>query len=312
MAPRPPKTSRLRHTQLAFCKGPDQSLRIEEWAIRIGDLVALMICAEYLKRIEGHRIAFQLMDPVHRALKAEVLFAGTVDEILTEEGPSYGLLDPSAAELHDPGPLWIAATHYHGRHGGAVVPRLNLDPAHYTGPALPEAPFVVFHPLFDPPYNEARGMSPAFVRALCERLKAAVSDRLIVVTDKPERIGEGFRVVASRELYDLVYLLGHAKVFIGGDTGFTHLAAAARVKHLFALYGPNYQQDFVTAFSKLCFRDAVLAFSAWGKYWGSGADTRPKCDPADTQLHFSLLEGGALAEEAQANLVRAVARALEA
>jgi hypothetical protein len=310
MEGRPPKTTRFRHSQLGLRRGPNGTLTLEEWAIRIGDLVALMICAEYFKRIEGHRIAFQLMDPTHRALKADVLFADTIDDLLTEEGPGYGMLDPATPELHDPGPLWIAATHYHARHGGRVVPRLNLDPARYGGPPLPGAPFVVFHPLFDPPYNAARGMSPAFVNALCGKLAETVGDRLIVITDRPERIASGIRTVASTELYDLVYLLGHARAFLGGDTGFTHLAAAARVPHLFALYGPNYQQDFATAFTKLCFGDMVLAFSAWGKYWGSGADTRPKCDAEATRLHFSILEDGALPEEAQKALAREVAAAL--
>ncbi|HJV22380.1 MAG TPA: glycosyltransferase family 9 protein [Holophagaceae bacterium] len=304
---RPPKTSRFRHSQLAFRRGENGAISIEEWVIRMGDLVALMICAEQLKRVEGHRIAFQLMDEGHKALRADVLFKDTLDDILTTEGPGYGLEDPGAPELVDPGPLWIAATHHHGRHGGLVVPRLHFDPAVYQGPPLPEGPFVVFHPLFDPPYNKARGMDGTFVARLCRELERTCGDRLIVITDQPGRIPPGIRTVTSTRVYDLIYLLGHARVFIGGDTGFTHMAAAARVKHLFALYGEHYLQDFHTAFTRLVFKDAVLAFSAWGKYWGSGADTRPKCDPAETELHFQVLQGNGLPEAAVASLGREVA-----
>jgi len=291
---------RIRHSHLFLRKGPDRSLSWVEGRIRIGDLVALMICAEQARRVEGHEVAFQLMDETHRNLKADVLFRDTIDTWLTSEGPGYGLSDPDALPILDPGALWTAATLHHGRHGGAVIPRLNLDPAAYGGPALPEGPYAVFHPLFDPPYNPKRGMDPAFVNAFALALQAALGDRVVLITDRPELIQAPIRVVSSESLYDLVYLIGHARVHVGGDTGLTHFAAAARVPHLFALYGPHHGQDAASALAAWIHGELVPPFVAPAAYLGVAPDTRPKVDPAATKLHVQYLEDHALSPTTQA------------
>jgi hypothetical protein len=265
-----------------------------EAMIRIGDLVAIMICAEYMKRYEGRGIVFQLMEESHKLLKADILFRDTIDEIVTTEGPGFGLEDPESLEIYDPGPLWIASTYYHERFGAQVVPRLTFDAAQYQGPTMDWGNYAVFHPLFDPPYNQPRGMDDIFVNEFCDKLLSALGDHAVVITDKPERIQSKIRTITTENLYDLAYLVGRSKVYLGGDTGFTHLAAAGRVKHLFALYGENYGRDFSTAFTDLCFSDLLHPFTAVGKYWGTGADTRPKCDPRETTLHFHLLGNNSL------------------
>lgn len=292
--PSPASACRIRHTQLLFKKEAGRRLIPIEVGIRIGDLVALMVCAEYMKRFEGRRILFQLMSRTHQSLKADILFKSTIDGILTEEGPVYGLDNPDLPDIYDPGPLWMASTCYHQRHGAAVVPRLNLDPAHYHGPELAWGSYVVFHPLFDPPYNTPRGMDAAFVNAFCDRLTAALGERALVITDQPDRIRSKIRVVASDSLYDLAYVIGNARAYIGGDTGFTHLAAAGRVKDLVALYGPHFERTAREAFADVCFDDLVNPFASWGKYLGTPMDTRPKCDPEATRMHFHLLEDNRL------------------
>lgn len=280
----------IRQTQLFFRKMPDKTVQIEECVVRIGDLVALMICAEYVKRYEGRRIVFQLMDETHKALKADVLFKDTIDQIVTVEGPNFGLSDPAGPEVYDPGDLWIATTFYHARYGGLVVPKLNLDPTHYKGPDLMWGTYAIFSPLFDPPYNEPRGMDEAFVNEFCERLYDALGERAIVITDQPWKIHSKIRAITTDCLYDIAYIVGKSKVFLGGDTGFTHIAAAGRVPNLFALYGANYGPDFGAAITDLCFGDLVHAFVVPGKYWGTRVDTRPKFDPDETKLHFYLLQ----------------------
>lgn len=146
----------VRHSQLVLRKKPERTIEVGQWGVRIGDLVGLMICAEYMKQYEGRRILFQLIDETHKKLKAEVLFKNTIDEIVTSEGPSLGLGDPAGPEIYDPGDLWIAATFYHARHGGQVVPRLCLDPTLYSGPEMDWGNYAIFSPLFDPPYNYPR------------------------------------------------------------------------------------------------------------------------------------------------------------
>jgi len=288
------KSCLVRHTQLVLHKTPERTIEALQWVIRIGDLVGLMICAEYMKRFEGRRIVFQLMDETHKNLKADVLFKDTIDEIVTDEGPNFGFGNPEGPEVYDPGNLWIASTFYHARHGGQVVPRLNLDPSQYQGPAMEWGTYAVFSPLFDPPYNKPRGMEETFVNELCEKLYGTLGERAIVITNQPEKIHSKIRTIASENLYDLVYLVGRSKVYLGGDTGFTHFAAAGRVKHLFALYGANHSRDFATAITDLCFSDTIHAFTAPGKYWGTGTDTRPKCDPVETSMHFHLLQDNRL------------------
>lgn len=290
------KAIRIRHRLLHFEKRADCSLGAVEMALRMGDLVAMMLCAGYMKRHEGCRVVFQLMDEIHKCMKAEVLFRDLIDEVLTEEGPNFGLLDPELPEIYDPGPLWSAATFYYRKFGGSIVPRLCLDPAHYQGPEMPWGEYIVFHPLFDPQYNTARGMSDAFVNNLCDRLHGAFGGRVLVITDRPERIHSKVRLFTSENLYDLIVLASRAKVFLGGDTGFSHMAAAGRVEHLFALYGANYLTDFPTMVKEICQDDLLDPFAAWGKFWGVGMDTRPKWDPASTHMHFHVLQDNGLPE----------------
>lgn len=311
------KNCLIRHTQVVLRKLPERAINeraieVMQWVIRIGDLVALMICAEYMKQYEGRRTLFQLMDATHKNLKADVLFRSTIDEFLTAEAPDFGFGNPEGPEVYDPGNLWMAATFYHARCGGRVVPRLGLDPSQYSGPELEWGNYAVFSPLFHPPYNKPRGMNEAFVNEFCEKLYAALGERAIVITNEPGKIQSKIRTITSDNLYDLVYLIGKSKVYLGGDTGFTHLAAAGRVKHLFALYGPNSGPDFAAAITDLCFSDTIHAFTAPGKYWGTRVDTRPKCDPAETTMHFHLLQDNRLPEGDMEAIVQQVRGILSA
>jgi hypothetical protein len=278
-------------------KGPDRTVQMQEWKVRVGDFVALMICANYKKTVEGYKIFFQLMDDCHKSLKVDVLYKNVIDEILLTEGPGWGLRDPQAIEVYDPGPLWVASTYYHQVHGPSVMPRLHLDPAHYQGPELAWNSYLVFHPLFDPPYNGARGMEETFVNELCDKLHQAFGDRAIVITDKPEKIRSDIKVIHTHNLYDIIYLISNALAYIGGDTGLTHFAAAARVRNLFALYGPNYARDFGATMANLCHDEIIHPFTAVGAYWGTGMDFRPKCDPMKTRMHFQLLHENKMSGE---------------
>jgi len=301
------KSCLVRHTQVFFQKTPEGAVKVMEAVVRIGDLVGLMICAEYMKRFEGCRIVFQLIDKTHKNLKADVLFQSTIDQIVTFEGSNFGFEGSEGIEPYDPGNLWMASSYYHQRHGGLVLPRLSLDPAHYTGPEMAWGTYAVFSPLFDPSYNKPRGMEESFVNEFCEKLYAALGDRAIVITDQPQKINSKIRTITTDNLYDLAFLVGRSKVFLGGDTGFTHLAAAGRIHHLFALYGANYGPNFETAVAEeFCFSDLIPAFTAPGKYWGARVDTRPKCDPDETTLHFHLLQENRLPELEMDTIIKQV------
>lgn len=294
---------RIRHSQLHLQKRENRQVSWIEHGVRIGDLVALMICAEQARVFGGHQLSFQLMSPIHQSLRADVLFRNTIHSCLSAEGPHYGLGDPNALPIFDPGPLWIASTLQYARHGGAVIPRLCLDSAIYQGHSMPSGDYAVFHPLFDPPYNTGRGMNEAFVHSFCEAMLEQLGDRAVVITDHPEKIRVPIRIVSSESLYDQIYFLGKAKIYIGGDTGFTHFAAAVRVPHLFALYGPIFGQDATSSSANLCFGEHLYPFTPLIDMLGVAPDTRPKYDPDSTVLYFHQLEQNRLSIDNINNIV---------
>ena len=206
--------------------------RIIDRPIKIGDLAATMICAQYKKIIEHKHISFQLIDDVHKNMRVEILFQDTIDVFLCEEN--------SDIEIYDPGILWVVAPYYVRNYGGQVIPRLNLVDEIYTGPKLDWGNYIVFSPLFDANYNIARNMNVKFVHDLIQRLFAEYSERLVVITNHPHKIEhKHVSKIVTSNLYDIVYIIGRAKSFIGGDTGFSHFAGLLGVPNIVSIYGNN-------------------------------------------------------------------------
>lgn len=287
------ETIRIRQSQIVFRAQRElRGVQIGEVKIRLGDLVALMICAEHKSQHDHCFVQFQLIDPNHISLKADVLFRQTIDQFLTEEGPDFGLLEPDSAKIYDPGLLWMAATYYYEKYGTSVLPQLSLPKYAYDGPHF-EKNYVCFHPLFDPTYNTPRGMSDELVNTLCEDLVRKFGDRALVITDQPDRIQSSIQKVVSSSLYDLVYVAANAHVYIGGDTGFTHYAAL-RVPHLICLYGNNFCTPYTVASAELCVGDLWYPFASWGEFWGTNFDTSPKYNPQSTCRDFYVLENHTL------------------
>lgn len=300
------KKIRIRQTQLVFqVNRQNGGIRVGEVKIRIGDLAAVMICAEYKRQLEGCEVAFQLMDPVHRSLRADTLFRSTISKFLDSEGPEYGMLDPEAWEVYDPGLLWLASTHYYEKFGSRVIPQICVDDG-YTGPNLDWGKYVVFQPLFDPTYNTPRGMSEEFVARFANALVSMFGKRAIVVTDQPDRVHSEIPKITSDSLYDLVSICARSRCFIGGDTGFTHFSALGRVPHIFALYGKNHCVPFSDASCDLCNGDMFYPFATWGQFWNTNFDTRPKIDHSKTVLHFHVLENNQLSQADEDSVLRQV------
>ena len=149
--------------------------RIIDRPIKIGDLAAIMICAQYKRVIEHKHITFQLMDDMHKNLRAEILFQDTIDVFLYEEN--------SDIEIYDPGILWVVAPYYVKNYGGQVIPRLNLADEIYTGPKLDWENYIVFSPLFDANYNISRNMDVKFANDLIEKLSDKYNERLVIITN---------------------------------------------------------------------------------------------------------------------------------
>lgn len=206
--------------------------RIIDRPIKIGDLAAIMICAQYKRVIEHKHISFQLMDDIHKNMRAEILFQDTIDVFLHEEN--------SDIEIYDPGILWVVAPYYVKSYGGQVIPRLNLADEIYTGPELDWGNYIVFSPLFDANYNIARNMNVKFANDLIQRLFDEYNERLVIITNHPDKIEhKHVSTIVTPNLYDIIYIIGRAKSFVGGDTGFSHFAGLLCVPNIVSIYGNN-------------------------------------------------------------------------
>lgn len=257
--------------------------------IRIGDLAATMICATYKKEIERREIAFEVVDELHKSLRADVLFADVIDQFFHNETQ----LDPKnpAFEIYDPGVLWVVAPFYVREFGGAVIPKIKIDDAIYAGPDLDWGNYTVFCPLIDAQYNTPRNMSIRFVNSLIEKIHKNLGDRLIVITKYPEIIdNEAVNVFATDRLYDIIYVLSKCKRYIGGDTGFTHFAGLLRVPEMIAIYGANsYEDNYINrvGFDR--------PFSLQGQFLFQPFVVFPNVDPEFTKIQIKIMSDNSLA-----------------
>ena len=195
-----------------------------------------MICAQYKRVIEHKHISFQLMDDIHKNMRAEILFQDTIDVFLHEEN--------SDIEIYDPGILWVVAPYYVKSYGGQVIPRLNLADEIYTGPELDWGNYIVFSPLFDANYNIVRNMDVKFANDLIQRLFDEYNERLVIITNHPDKIEhKHVSTIVTPNLYDIIYIIGRAKSFVGGDTGFSHFAGLLCVPNIVSIYGNNTRSE---------------------------------------------------------------------
>ena len=104
-----------------------------------------------------------------------------------------------------------------------------------------ESPIICIHALSNPSYNQTRRHSPIDFRKIIVYLakqgfsviKIGIDNGSIIRYNNVVDVSlEGFSVMASAAI------IGHCNLFIGGDTGMTHIAAALG-KRIIAVYGPN-------------------------------------------------------------------------
>lgn len=262
-----------------------------ETTLRIGDLAATMIYAQYMAMWEGKIVDFPYLEPSHRELHLDRLFPHVIHQFRTQ-----GEAD---APVHDPGPLWIVVPELVAAHGGQLLPRPRFESSLYGGPALPKAPFAVFSTLFNPPYNQSRGMSPTLVNQLLQGLAKKLGRQLWVITDTPELIDapDGVFVVPRSNTYDLLYIINAAMAFIGGDTGFSHFAGLSRVPLIISLYGNN----------------SYGVTSEYGEAWaGRIWNSLPCTDSATTEHHVHLMQNNQLIGLQRFAIEKAVFRILAA
>ena len=120
---------------------------------RIGDIISLMISANFKKLVHGSYIKFEYIDEIHKSMRLDILYKNVIDEFLNE--PIQNILD----DIYDPGLLWLTSSYYVKKYGYDIIPKLNWDKKIYEGPELEWGKYVIFAPLVDASYNIERNMS---------------------------------------------------------------------------------------------------------------------------------------------------------
>ena len=204
---------------------------------RIGDKVVVSAAFKWhLSRYpKDHIIA---IDDPHchgsrqATLPSSVIFHGLIDEVASKP--------PNGAAPLALGNLWIR-TPWLARQG--FYPSIVLDDA--VEEAIIEQfkwikqPYVCVHILQDAPYNRCRNHSYADMKEVILRL-GRVGIRVV-------RIGRNFNnpIIRCTDLtqqrltvMQSACVIKNCKVFIGGDTGMSHIASAVGVPHIIGIYGP--------------------------------------------------------------------------
>lgn len=219
---------------------------------RLGDRIALLYFAENLKRerkgIKLHAFERFNYESVSDFTMVDWAPSGLFETVITDPNnlpPNIPRIYPNPSNLFVYTPKKIRET--------GIRPRLVLPLKYHewldseflallpgNGKGL-KRPIVCFHVLLDAPYQRSRNhYLPEWKR--CMELTAKMGVTVI-------RVGKSVshdQMVSGNGIYDLTHLgltpsqsiavISMCDVYVGGDTGMTH-AAAAFNKHIVAVYG---------------------------------------------------------------------------
>ena len=207
--------------------------------IRIGDFMAYMIIACYFKKVEKKILVLSLTSPLPKKFKADILFKRLFNEIYIDKvqfNKADNIFDPDQTDG-----LWNIAPLLYEKYGAKILPKINIKKSLCSQIFTKEKNYIVFNPLISAQYNVARNMDKNFINKFANKLYKKFAKKLIIVSDMINLIeNRSICVVNTDNLYDIFYLISKSKVFIGGDTGFSHFAGITRVKHIITLYGTKY------------------------------------------------------------------------
>ncbi len=211
--------------------------------IRLGDLAQIFIFANYLKVIHKYDLTFLSTKFIESYIKETSHYKIISKNIITSYYDFENLyLKKSNINIKpcDSIPLYFSIPQVVLKYGTQIIPYLNMDPELYTGPEIESNDLICFNPLFDAAYNKQRIMSDSFCNKLIDILYLKYGSRLIIITDKPDRINNvKVAKYVTPSIYNILFLISKCKIFIGGDTGFTHFAGLLRPRVLISIYGDN-------------------------------------------------------------------------
>ena len=205
---------------------------LKKWSLaRIG---------EALRSVRGHEDVIDFQGLIKSALMARASGAAR------RYGFARDVIREKPAALFINRPVTIASS----RH----VVDWNLDLARACAPAITSIPAVDFAPFADDPSGKLRALGNRVillpgagrpekqwpVERFSELARQIGSDVLVAWGPGEERVAHaiGAEVAPATSFRELAFLLRHARLVIGGDTGPLHLAAALGVP-VAGLYGPT-------------------------------------------------------------------------
>lgn len=107
---------------------------------------------------------------------------------------------------------------------------------------------IVFAPLLEVDYHYGRRMSPTFCLELAYRLSLAYPGRVLVLADQLSshdlefwRLANCAKVLAAPTA-EVCQIIAGARVFIGGDTGLSHIAGCFDINQV-AIYSRQVEED---------------------------------------------------------------------
>jgi len=203
--------------------------------------MAYFIWAKFFKQIEKKYIIFSATSQLTYDFKAWVLVKNLFDEVYFDyQPPIKNYFDPDSI-----GGLWYATPIIYQKYKNKILPKLNFDKNEVTQIFTDKTNYIVFAPLINAKYNTPRNMDKNFVNEFSNILYENFKNNLFIIIEDDDLIqNKQIQTIKSKDLYDLFYFISKAKVFIGGDTGFSHFSAVARVPIIITLYGTKYPGVF--------------------------------------------------------------------
>lgn len=201
---------------------------------RIGDTVALLTLMTWIEQQYGPKVWY-LENPdtygCFNTIQTLWRFCDRIGE-LEIDSAAYD----SVPILQDGKPsLWWWNAYFNH-----IDFRLEFTPLVNRAP-LVTAP-IIFAPLLTVPYRREREMSPRFALTLAEYLSKLYPGKLLVVADElaPHDL-ERFRkleavTVIAAPLAEVIAAIGGCRLFLGGDTGLSHIAGCFPNVKQVALY----------------------------------------------------------------------------
>ena len=258
---------------------------------RIGDIVSLMISANFKKLVNGSYIKFEYVDEVHKSMRLDILYKNVINEFLDVRLNDFD-------DVYDPGLLWLSSPYYVKKYGYDIIPKLHWDDDVYEGPDLEKRKYVVFAPLTNATYNLERNMSNQFINSMCLKLKEKFKDNFYVILNQENENCiniKNINIIISDRIYDLAYIISNSKCFIGGDTGFSHLAGSSRLPQQICL-GWSDQRTYNFNYTQWPWF-FINPFSLQGQFMNQTWDMYPQIDKRVTDYHEFLLDNNSMSEE---------------